>query len=342
MARKLRSARLETRTARLVLPVRKKPTFTSVARGVGLGYRRNRTAGTWIVRAGDGHGKFWTKAIAAADDFEDANGKTILDFWQACERARTNARGSGTAETGRPATWAEAIDGYEADLKARGGRPVNAQCLRRIVPSVLQSKPVSLLTAKELRKWRDVFVARGLAPGTVVRYCRSAGASLNLAAKLDKRITNADAWRDGLEALPDSRKARNQVLSDDMVGRVVAAAYAFDPSFGLLVEVLAVGGARPIQVCRLVVADVQVDRVQMPRSVKGRGVKKITRRPVPLPSALIAKLKAAAAGRAGDAPLLLQSDGQPWLGLRLKITRSFACALEAAKLPKATPYALRH
>jgi integrase len=54
----------------------------------------------------------------------------------------------------------------------------------------------------------------------------------------------------------------------------------------------------------------------MPKSAKGggrnRSAKKIERYSVPITRALALKLKATAKGRAGDAPLLLQSDGRPW------------------------------
>jgi len=40
------SSTLETRSARLKLPIAKKPLFVKIGHGVGLGYRRNRTAGT--------------------------------------------------------------------------------------------------------------------------------------------------------------------------------------------------------------------------------------------------------------------------------------------------------
>jgi hypothetical protein len=57
MARRPRAGRLETRTSRLKLAVRGKPyDFTSISRGILLGYRRNRDAGSWIVRVADGHG----------------------------------------------------------------------------------------------------------------------------------------------------------------------------------------------------------------------------------------------------------------------------------------------
>ena len=92
LARSIRSASLETRTARLKLPVRKKSYFLTVARGIALGYRRNRNgAGTWSVRAGSG-GDAWLKAFATADDHEDADGEHVLDFWQAQDYARSLAR----------------------------------------------------------------------------------------------------------------------------------------------------------------------------------------------------------------------------------------------------------
>ena len=54
----------------------------------------------------------------------------------------------------------------------------------------------------------------------------------------------------------------------------------------------------------------------MSKSAKGggrnRSVKKTERYSVPITVALASKLKAAAKGRADDAPLLLQSDGSPW------------------------------
>ena len=74
MARSARSAKLETRSTRLKLPVAKKPVFVKIGPSIGLGYRRNQTAGTWVVRVADGKGGNWTKAIGAADDFDNSDG----------------------------------------------------------------------------------------------------------------------------------------------------------------------------------------------------------------------------------------------------------------------------
>jgi len=125
MARKIRSAQLETRSARLRLPIAKKPVFIVIAKGIALGYRRNQGAGAWVARCSDGHGGSWTKAFAVADDHEDADGSHVLTFWEAQERARKLARGQD-ADTGRPVTVDEALTDYQHDLETRGANPANA------------------------------------------------------------------------------------------------------------------------------------------------------------------------------------------------------------------------
>jgi hypothetical protein len=139
MARSTRASRLETRTARLKSAVRKKPYFVAIGPGVGLGYRRNKTAGSWVVRAADGKGGNWTQAFAVADDFEDANGTDVFNFWQAQERARAVARGGrdATEDSGKPVTVAQIIDRYETDLRVRGGDVYNAQRVRVHMPEML-------------------------------------------------------------------------------------------------------------------------------------------------------------------------------------------------------------
>ena len=92
MARNVRSAQLETRTARLKLKLRKKPYMVRVAPGVRLGYRRNAVTGTWSVIAADGKSGNWVKKFGLADDHEEANGEQVLTFWQAQEWARKLAR----------------------------------------------------------------------------------------------------------------------------------------------------------------------------------------------------------------------------------------------------------
>jgi hypothetical protein len=291
MARRPRAAHLETRTARLKLKVRKKPyDFTSIAPRIRLGYRRCKSAGRWVVKVADGHGGNWTKVVGIADDHEDADGEHIFSWWQAQDQARALARGKDFAG-GRPGTVAEALADYEADLIARGGSPTNARRVRTLLPPTILAKPVALLTARELKHVRDRLVTKGAKPASVNRDLKGLKAALNLAAAHDPRITNSAAWRTGLAALPDAHHARNVILDDDNEVRpLIAAAYAEDSALGLLVETAAVTGARVSQLARLEVADLQADRpdprLMMPSSRKGKGIKRIERRPVPIRRAL--------------------------------------------------------
>jgi hypothetical protein len=84
----------------------------------------------------------------------------------------------------------------------------NARHPRSHLTSVLLSKPVQLLDAKVLNVWRNSLLAKGLELASVVRYCKSLRAALNLAASHDSRIRNKAAWQTGLEALPDATVAQ--------------------------------------------------------------------------------------------------------------------------------------
>jgi integrase len=342
MARQVRS-KLETRTARLKLPPAKKPVFVQIAPRVGLGYRRNKTAGTWVARVADGRGGNWTKAIGFADDFADADGRDVLDYWQAQDRARTVARGSD--DDGKPVTVAAALDGYESDLKTRGGDTGNVTRIRAHLPDTLTNKAVKLLAARDLRKWRDD-LAKVMAPASVNRSCTVLKAALNLVADGDETIVNRQAWGNGLETIPDAEVSRNIILTDAEVRRLVSEAYRETAEFGLLVEVAAVTGGRISQIVRIEVRDVQADRadprVMMPSSRKGRGQRNVAPRPVPIPAGLAVRLRSVTADKPDDAPLLVKPSGGAWK--KSDQSRPFRrVALRAGLDPKVvTLYALRH
>ena len=343
MARSTRSLQLETRSARLKLPVAGKPVFERIGPKIGLGYRRNQTAGTWVARVADGRGGNWTKAIGTADDFEEADGNQVLDFWQAQEKARSIGR-DDRGDTARPVTVGEALVVYEADLRTRGADSANAERVRRRLPPGLREKAVALLSARDLRRWRDSL--DGVTTSTVNRTCTVLKAALNLAANQDERIVNRRAWDTGLANIPDAVQSRNVILEELVVRRIIAEAYAQSVEFGLLVEAAAVTGARTSQLARLEVQDLQADRnnprLLMPTSRKGGGAKEIMRRPVPIPAGLSARLKMVATGRSPSAPLLVKPSGQTWK--RRDHTRLFQRAAKAAEQDPAevTIYALRH
>jgi integrase len=303
MARKVRST-LKTRTARLKLPVAKKPAFVKIGPGISLGYRRNKTAGTWVARVADGRGGNWTQAIGGADDHADADGREVFDYWQAQEKARVLSRGG---DDGKPMTVAEALDLYEADLRTRGGDAANVGRVRLHMPNSLAAKTVKLLAARDLRRWRDA-LAKEMAPASVNRSATVLKAALNLAAASDETISNRQAWGNGLEKLPNAEESRNVILDETQVRRVVSEAYDESPEFGLLVEVAAVTGARISQLTRLQVRDLQADRARLmiPTSRKGTTAHKLSHRPVPIPESLAARLRS---NQADDAPLLVKPAG---------------------------------
>lgn len=176
--------------------------------------------------------------------------------------------------------------------------------------------------------------------------CAAFQAALGLSATQDPRITNQNAWRTGLTALPDAEQSRNVILPDNSVLAIISAAYAVSREFGLLVEVAAVTGARVSQLARLEVGDLQGDRsdarLMMPSARKGRGRKRIERRPVPIPVNLAMVLKKAGSGRASEAPLLTKPNGEPWRHSDHRHPFERAVTRTRLNPGQVTIYALRH
>ena len=148
MARSIYSDKLKNQTNRLKLPIKKKPYKLLVAPGIFLCYRRNAGPGTWSVEAG------WLERFAIADDFEDANNKSVMSFWQAQAHALKMVRGS-EGDSYKPVTVCEALDAYETDLEARGGAKYNATSVRNHLSPAMLEKVVTLLTETELTSWRN-------------------------------------------------------------------------------------------------------------------------------------------------------------------------------------------
>ena len=321
MARRPRASRLENRTSRLKLEPREKPyDFTPLGSGISLGYRRNRSGGVWVVRVADGRGGNWTRRVGAADDHEDSDGVHVFDWWQAQDASRRIARG-GDADAGRPPTVADAVAEYARDLAARGAGPENATRITANLIPTLATKPVGLLTTRDLSAWRDGLLRDGMKPATMVRLGRAVKAALNLDARRDPQITNRNTWADGFSGLSEDFASRNiQRLDDQQVRAVIAASYLLDPNFGVYAEVAAETGARPSQISRLIVGDLQDGanpRLTMPTSRKGRG-RKASRYPVPITKELADKLASIVSvgnnslARAPHEPLLTRPDGRRW------------------------------
>ena len=122
MAWRVRNSVLETRSNRLKLRVAKKPVFVRIGPGLSLGYRRNQTAGTWVIRVANGRGGSRTAAIGFADDHDEADGHRFLDDWQAQERAKIAARRQGGAPGAEPLPVRLAAETYLDWLTAKNPR----------------------------------------------------------------------------------------------------------------------------------------------------------------------------------------------------------------------------
>jgi integrase len=343
-----RKQNLETATARLRLAVRKRPyAGPSLARGIKLLYRRNRTNGTWIVKAASG-GAYWTKRVAEADDFETSDNRRILTFYEAQAAAKRVARGDTGTPDSKPLTVREALTEYERDLRSRGADGSNARRVLVHLTGPLAGKPVAQVTARDLKAWRDHLAEKGVKPATINRSMNGLRASLNAAATLDHRL-NPQIFRQGLKRLPNANRARRMVLADVDVLKIVAAAFEEEHALGVLVQVLAETGCRKSQAVRLRCCDLQADRADprllVPTSFKGRGQKERQHVPVPIGVELAALLKAMKDGRDGDAPLLIKPDGTPWHATNKTDVRDpfRAVATRAGFDPDViTSYAMRH
>ena len=179
------------------LAVRRKPySGPKLARGRQLQYRRNKGNGSWLQKASDGHGKYWTKAFAQADDFDESNGETILTFYQAQDVAKKLASSHRDTDTSAPITVDRALIDYKADLLSRGAGAYNAQHPRVHLTSVLLSKPVALLASKEMKAWRDGLLGT-IAPATINRVLQVA-------------LRSARAGGDARSPHPESRRLGNR------------------------------------------------------------------------------------------------------------------------------------
>ncbi len=142
MARSVRSG-LESRSARLKLPVSSKPNWITIGPGLGLGYRRNKTAGNWVARIADGKGGYSTRNIGTADDYGEANDAEILNYFQA--QAKTRQLVNGSAIEASVTTVNQALKLYAADIRTRGGDVGNASRLRGHLSPAMLRKPVALV-----------------------------------------------------------------------------------------------------------------------------------------------------------------------------------------------------
>jgi site-specific recombinase XerD len=334
MARQIRNP-LENRSNRVKLPVAWKPVFVKIGPGLSLGYRRNQTAGTWVLRIADGKGGMTTRAIGHADDFADADGQAFLTYFQAQDKARRLAN-EPTAI--KPLTVQEASDNYLVVLKTRNRRTEYDTRLRlekHFLPQ-FKDRLVTSLTKTQLEKWLSSLVDKEnerASKDTANRVLTMVKALLNH-AKHDNAngLKDDSAWR-FLKPFKNVGKPRAIRYTNEEIMKLIDSAP--DHATGNLIEAAFLTGSRYGEIVTAKVSD--VDFAAKTWHVSG----KTGSRTIILQQYAVEFFQSLVTGKSASDFLFTMENGQPWKSSDQ--TRPFKAALRAAGLPlDGSMYALRH
>ncbi|MBR1156665.1 site-specific integrase [Bradyrhizobium sp. JYMT SZCCT0428] len=359
MARTIRDASLDTRTARSRLQPSGKPYYRSLEHGLHLGYRKPRSGpGKWVARHYIGKQSYEVEVIAAADDFSDADGIEILDYRQAQQKARERREARARANkgnSGRPLTVRVAMQEYSDFLESNRKSAGTARySLNAFIIPLLGDFEVEALTTAQLRSWH------GDLAKTPARQRTKQGAQQNY-RKMDedwqrRRRSTANrilrilkgglnrAWRDGkissdaawrrVEPFEGVESARVRYLSISEAQRLINAA---DHDFRSLVEGALQTGARYGELIRFTVSDFNRDAGTVAVHVSKSGKP----RHIILTEEGIELFRSLCVGRAGNDPIFTRANGTAWI--RSAQTIPMKEASEHAKIsPAINFHCLRH
>nr|WP_294523565.1 site-specific integrase [uncultured Rhodopila sp.] len=365
MARTVRDAKLETRTARAALKPSGKPYFRAIDEGLHLGYRKGKSAGKWVLRSYAGAQCYKLETIGTADDTIDADGAAILSFSQAQAVARerflhAKRMAAGGPVASGPYTVRDAINEYlvfmEQNRKSARDTRWRAEAL--IIPS-LGDTTCSKLTTRTLREWHSGLTkvaprirtkkgntqrfseAKPDDPEEAARRRRSTAnrtltilkAALNHAWR-EQKIASDSAWRP-VRAFKEADAARMRYLT---VGEARSLIDAADDDFRKLVRAALLTGARFGELAAAVVADFNPDgggTLQIRTSKSGKG------RHIVLNEEGTAFFEALTADRSEGDQLISKAGGGRWL--KSHQTRPMKDACRAAKInPPVNFHVLRH
>lgn len=365
MARTVRDAKLETRTARAALKQSGKPYWRALDEGLHVGYRKGKTAGKWVVRSYLGGQDYRVETIGTADDTIDPDGDVILSFAQAQAKARQyhveqkrEAIGLPRVQPG-PYTVAMCLAEYLAWMEQhrKSARVVRWTAEASILPE-LGTIPCAKLSAAVLRRWLDNqakeparlrtkkgeqqrYRAVDVADReesirrrrvTANRKLVILKAALNYAWR-EKKIPSDEVWR-SVKPFREVDVARLRYLTVAECQRLMNAA---DPDFRKLVQAGLLTGCRFGELAALAVSDFNPDsgtlHIRTSKSGKGRHVV--------LTDEGAEFFRGLAAGRAGSERMLPKADGGRWL--KSHQSRPMREACNRARIePPASFHTLRH
>jgi len=330
MARIIRSAKLDTRSARGKLPAKKSGYWVSIARGFALGYRRGPKGGSWLARLIDAEHRHET-TLGPADDALDADGRRVLDYAQAQARAREWLTALDAKEKVGPYTVDRCLDDYIADYKRRGGKALDRLKISAdaLIRPNLGSHEVAALTAATIRHWhaelaespprlRTRAVAKQQNVRTIdiedrdaVRRRRASAnrifgvlkAALNLAFR-EGHAASDEAWR-RVKPFREASAPKVRYLSHAEAQRVVNAC---GPEFRPLVQCALLTGCRYGEIINFQAADFDHNA----GSVSVRTSKAGRPRHVVLTDDGVTLFERHVAGKSGTALVFTRRDGSRW------------------------------
>jgi integrase len=355
MARTVRNGKIDTRSARAKLPLRREPYWTVVSAGCAIGYRKGVKGGTWVGRRRDDDGKQNYIALGAADDAREPNGD-VLSFGQAQAKAREWFDRAAEPAAG-PYTVADAVRDYlDWFGKNRKGLAFTRSAAGAFILPELGNVELPKLTKASIEEWlhklADSPARLRTRRGEACRYrekkvdpeavrCRKSTANRVLTilraalnrAFADGKTTSDDAWR-RVKPFRGVDVARIRYLTDDETRRLVNAC---DPRFRSIVQAALFTGMRYGELAALQAQDFNPDSgtVAVRQSKSGKP------RHVVLTDEGREFFRSCAAGKPPNALLFSRPDGRAWGKSHQQRPLSEACC--AARIaPAVSFHILRH
>ncbi|SDJ18234.1 MULTISPECIES: tyrosine-type recombinase/integrase [Bradyrhizobium] len=331
MARTVKHAKLDSRTARLKLRKGRQPHWQELQPQNHLGYQRQKSSkdGRWVLRRYLGGGnKYRVIPLGLADDDADSDGTKILSFDQAKSKALAMMETPDGDKKIQRITVRQGMALYVAQKKRLGQSvaDVSSRGTAHILPK-LGDRIVSELTDEQLQQWLfDIAEApaQNRPKKGVVQFrpapvgedaIRKRRATANRVLTMLKAILNyvydkghvshRDAWGRKLKPFPQVDAPPVRYLSIVEVQRFYNRC---ESEFRPLVRGALETGARYAELARMLVADFNPDSgtVAVRKSKSGKA------RQIILTKEGAAFFKAHTAGRAGSELMFAHADGSPW------------------------------
>ncbi len=350
MARSTRNQNIDTRSKRLKLPMGKRY-WQTIGKGLAIGYRKGKNGGTWYARFSLADNKYRVEGIGVSDDYRDADGIEVLDYFQAQDRIREMS-GAATVEKARY-TIADAITDYLKWFKAhRKSYRGTKDTIEAHIKPTFEKIQVCNVTTKQIRDWHHALAdAPVINRGKVMEFDRNDSeavrkrkstanrvltvlkAILNHAYQEVDGIKSDDAWR-RVKPFQSVDQPKISYLSETECTRLINAC---EPVFRQLVRAALFTGCRYGELIRLKCHDYNSDSGTILISESKAG----NFRHVPLTDEGQEFFNQATTGKLGNDLIFTRPDGDAWGKSHQSRPMKEAC--KVAKItPPASFHQLRH